>query len=372
METRKLRLLISIRLPGAFETSGNPVALRRLLEIIKDEFHIHLVTGERGLRREPVSSIPPGVKTTVIKTKPTTKFLWPIKIIPVIMKRDFDAVLCADDWLGFFTYYAFSKLYHYKMIFYGVNIFSRYLEMPSHWIRKYHWLMKRLEKFVISHSELVLAHAPNFFDFYKRYNENTVMVPLLVDINTFRRQEVEEVSKTRRKIGVVGPFNANRRYVLDFICRNVDRFDRHLDFVAIGECENKIENTRIVYTGYLSHSEYIKQLSQIDAMLAVEPLDYGPFTKILEAMSCSRPVFTTPNGIEGLKGIEPWKDVLVFEENQLVDKVNELVFNRRLMAEIGQNARRFMETLAERNIAREDFVNRLFHTISSGKQKRHL
>lgn len=37
------------------------------------------------------------------------------------------------------------------------------------------------------------------------------------------------------------------------------------------------------------------------------------------------------------------KEPLVFEEDKLVDNINELIFNDELMAEIGRNARKVVE-----------------------------
>jgi len=108
----------------------------------------------------------------------------------------------------------------------------------------------------------------------------------------------------------------------------------------IGRCDYKLVNKRIRYTGYINRFEdYVAQLLSMDAViLHHKPLDPGPYTKIIESMSCGLPVFTTPEGIIGLDYVTPGKDILVFNMKNLVDGVNDLIFNDNLMKKIGNNA----------------------------------
>jgi glycosyltransferase involved in cell wall biosynthesis len=60
-------------------------------------------------------------------------------------------------------------------------------------------------------------------------------------------------------------------------------------------------------------------------------------------MSCSLAVFTTPGGVVGLDYAENERNVLVFDEGQLVEKVNTLVFDDDSIRRIGENARKIVE-----------------------------
>lgn len=91
---------------------------------------------------------------------------------------------------------------------------------------------------------------------------------------------------------------------------------------------------------------------------------FGPLNKIIEAMSCSVPVFTTPKGAVGLYGVEPNKHILVFEEAELVDKVNDLVFHGERMREIGRNARSVVEEYYSKKVNEEKLVNILESVVS--------
>jgi glycosyltransferase involved in cell wall biosynthesis len=276
-------------------------------------------------------------------------------LIPVIIKNKFDVVYCSNDWYGFITYYLLSKIYRYKIILEAHSILSEELkELKTSSIKvKFYQIF---ERFVIKHADSVIALSENTFEFYEKYNKNIELIPVFIDEKLFKVHKETETKKYQRQerklIGVIGPFDGVcNKHFLEFLYANIDRFDSRIHFIVIGKCDNKIKNGRIVYTGYLDPiQEYVNVLSNLNAVLVPSKIaTSGPLNKIIEPMSCSLPVFTTPKGMVGLYYVEHGKDILVFEEDELVDKVNELIFDDELMKKIGKNAR----IVVEKNYSKE-------------------
>ena len=68
----------------------------------------------------------------------------------------------------------------------------------------------------------------------------------------------------------------------------------------------------------------MEQLSSLNAVLIPSKIaTLGPLNKILESMACSIPVFTTPKGVIGLSNYENKKNILIFNEENLVEGINE-------------------------------------------------
>jgi glycosyltransferase involved in cell wall biosynthesis len=250
--------------------------------------------------------------------------------------------------MGFIGVYLASKIRKFKTIFDAHAVHSidvKNAGSPRMMVK----LTQFLERFVIKRADFVVALSRNTFELYQRYNTAIDIIPVFFDTDLFvSKCSIRRCSSSSHKIvGLIGPFDVNirNRYYLDFLYNNIDRFDKNISFSVIGQCERRIKNDRISYTGYLNSAmEYIDQLCRLNAVIVPEGISTtGPLNKILEPMACSIPVFTTPEGMIGLYWVEPGTDVLVFDVNGLVDKINELIFDDELMTEIGKNARKVVE-----------------------------
>ena len=112
-----------------------------------------------------------------------------------------------------------------------------------------------MEKLVIKYSDYIITEAKYTLEFFKKYNEKISIIPLFVDEEVFKNQEElsdYKVERDIKTIGLIGPFDTsiNKAY-LGFLYANFDRFSDKINFKLIGTCDNKIENKRITYTGYL-------------------------------------------------------------------------------------------------------------------------
>lgn len=352
----KMKIAVSI-LSGSHgifkDDDGITVRARRIAGLLRESYNVTLI-GKDNEKQE---------LRDIITIKTRKKLLWNFELVPVIIKNRFDCIYCVGDLFAFLTYFLLSKIYRYKIIFDATGNYSE-LKM---WPRSSTNVYKILEKFVIKHADHVTAIAGYVFNFYQKYNKNIDLLPLFIDENIFKRSESqskENAKKNSKSLGMIGPFagpfvSLSNKYYLDFFSDNSDKFDNKINFVLIGRCDNKIESERITYTGYLdSIKDYVDQLSSLDAVLLLhKPEDPGPYTKIIESMSCALPVFTTPKGIFGLDYVTHGKDILVFEEEELIDKVNELIFDDELMKEIGNNARITVEKYYSKKANKKKLIN---------------
>ena len=333
----KIKIVISVL--GDISTSdGTTIRAKRIFKMLKEVYSVTLITRSDKKQKS---------KDIIIITPAKTK-LWNLKLIPVIIKNKFDVAYCSNDWFGFITYYLLSRIYKYKTIIEAHSILSKEWKERGDIELKVKFY-QIIERFVVKHADYVIALSENTFKFYERYSKNIDLIPVFIDENVFKINTEIETKKYQRDhklIGLIGPFDdmANK-YFLEFVYTLINLLDNRIKFLIIGRCDNKIENERITYTGYLeSIQDYVGLLSDLDAVLVPSKIaTYGPLNKIIEPMSCSLPVFTTPKGLVGLYYVEHGKDILVFEEDELVDKINKLLFDDKLMKDIGKNARRTIE-----------------------------
>ena len=324
---------------------GTSVRAKRVFELLQKEgYDCTLIVRGRGQSKaDNVEVIRPSK-------------LWNFQLIPVVLKSRFDLVYCANDLWGFFTYFALAKLYHFRIVFEAHGILSlereQNLPHPSPIDKVRIKMLKWREKFAVKHADCIIALCSDIYKYYAPFNTCVFLVANFVDETRFKRRENkaqcsdDDEGKT---IGLIGPFAQDRAintYALDFVYRNMNKFDERIKFTAIGACDYKqIRSERMQYVGHLKKFEdYVDQLSLLDAVLVASGFPTsGPLTKILEAMACSLPVFTTPVGTVGLEHITSGENIFIKEESELVTQVNESIFDSDLMERVGKKARRTIE-----------------------------
>ncbi len=324
---------------------GTSVRAKRVFELLeKEEYDCTLIIRGRGQSKAD----------NVEVVKPSK--LWNFQLIPVVLKNRFDCVYCSDDLWGFFTYFALAKLYNFKIVFeaHGILSFEREQQLPDPSpIDKVKLMMLRWrEKFAIKHADCVIALCSDIYKHYATFNKRIFLVPVFVDETRFKRREnkaqcsEDDQGKT---VGLIGPFAQDtdiNTHTLDFVYKNMDKFDERIKFTVIGECDHtQIRSERIQYIGYLKKfQDYVDQLTLLDAVLVASTFaTSGPLNKILEPMACSLPVFTTPVGAVGLDHVTSGEDIFISEESELVTQANESLFDSDLIKKVGKNARRTIE-----------------------------
>jgi glycosyltransferase involved in cell wall biosynthesis len=334
----------------ASNSDGTSVRAKRIFEVLQQKYDCTLIM--RGEHRS---------KTDKVEVIRPSKF-WNFQLIPVVLKNRFDLVYCSNDFWGFFTYFLLAKLLTCKVILEAQGVLSlereeRYPDpSPIDHIRIR--MLKWREKFTVKHADYIIALSHDIAKCYGKFNKNIVIVQNFVDEKQFKPQESshEQILKDigGKTIGLIGPFtqkyDITRNFLvsnsfLDYLYQNIQKFDVRINFIIIGQCDYKIENERISYTGYLSDfQDYIDQLTHLDAVLVPAKFSsFGALTKVLEPMACSVPVFTTPHGLVSFDHVTPGEDILIYDESELADKVNEFLFDIELMERVGKNARRTIE-----------------------------
>ena len=345
-------------LVNVFSTDGTTVRARRIAKILKNYYEIFFIT--RTNSSDKLCRIN---DIDVISVNPENTKLWNLKLVLPISKTKFRIVYCSNDWFGFITYYLLSKFLNYKIIFEAHSILSHESkEMGINGIK----LKSReiLEKFVIKNADQVIALSKNTFDYYQIFNPKIELIPVFVDENLFKKNASSisnnSHNNSKKLLGIIGPFNTDfNKNFLNYIYNNISYLDPRIDIVAIGKFDTYISSDRIRYTGYIdSIQDYVDTLSSLDAVIIPsDTATYGPLNKIIEPMSCSLPVFTTPKGMIGLYYVENGKDILVFEINCLIENINRLIFDDELMNKIGSNARTVVETYYSTKVNNDKLLN---------------
>jgi len=344
------RILISV-IENISDTNGTTVRARNIAKILKNKFDILLITRANSVDNTLIASL--GIEKDSIKVvRPQRTKLWNIKLIPIILRYKVHIVYCVTDIFGFFTYYTLSKFLKYKIVLEAHALAHKEksrLESMIYYL---------LEVFVGSKANAIVALSGITYRFYKRFNKNTYFIPVFVDVSIFNKCITKNKHMERKVIGLIGPFDITpNKGQLNFLYANLNKFDERIRFKIIGKCDKRIRDERIEYTGYLkSLEEYVANICQLDALLVpAEIATFGPKNKILEAMSCGVPVFSTYKGVIGLDFARPGVNIVVCKLEELTQKVNELIFDEKHMIEISRNARKTVEMFYNKTM----LVNRI-------------
>lgn len=312
------------------ETNGTTVRAQRVSNMINNQFDVSLL-GYSKYR----PSLP---KAKLLALLP----YWLVRLIYTLLSKKFDYIYLCHDRYGFIIAKILQAVCRYKIIYEAHAAVSEEFE----WMGKSSLgikFMRYLESFIARHSNYVVALSQNTFEFFSKRTANIELIPVFLDTNHYRFNEIERI-KIRSRYGVddvlaglIGPFDTpfNKHY-LTFLENNLDKFDRRIKFMVIGRCTRNIRRSNVIYAGYVKN--YIDYLSSLDCVIIPSKVPTGgPLNKIVEAMSLKLPVFTTPQGMVGLYYIQPGRDIFVFEDRELAIKLNEIVFNRELMKTVGDN-----------------------------------
>lgn len=350
-----------------FADEGTTVRPKRVGELLRDSFDICFITRSSS-DLEEIDGIP------VQMVRPARTRLWNLKLFRTLSGTDYDYIYCSSDWFGFLTYYFLRRFYHYKIIFEAHTIISEeFKERKANPLKVFFFQV--LEKFVVKRSDFLVTLSENIYEFYS-YKKNIELVHVFIDEDLFRDQDedrfisdhIRKSDDDHRVVGLIGPFDEfSNRYFLEFLEKNMDRFDDRIHFKIIGKCQERIDHPKIEYTGYIEGiQDYVKVLSSLDALLVPSrTATLGPLNKIVEAMACSVPVFTTPKGIVGLYNIRAGQEVYVFSEDDLVSGLNDNIFGEELIKVAG-NARGYVEKYYSKEANKQKLMG-IFNRLNQEK-----
>jgi glycosyltransferase involved in cell wall biosynthesis len=335
-------------------TTGTTIRARSIAKLLRSEYEILIITRAESMDSKLLRSLNLKQKDLILVKPEGTRF-WNLKLVPAVLRNRFNCVYCVADVWGFITYYLLSKLLKYKIIFEAHALAHKEREQVSK-VKAIIYLL--LETFVGKKANVVIALSGIVYSFYRKLNENVFFIPVFIDTRVFTLKKSRKEG-SEKIVGIVGPFDTiQNKYQLNFLCRNLNRFDEKIRFKIIGKCNKTVFHDRLEYTGYMTQSEYLHTLQQLDALLVpVNFATYGPKNKILEAMACGIPVFTTPKGAVGLDFVKSYADIFICEENQIVDEINRLIFDEGYMINVGLNARHIIEKYYSEAIYRDKVLS---------------
>lgn len=343
------------------KNDGTTVRAKRIFEILRQYFDTIMV-GCTYMQNE-IDSSPQIMIVKIPKARQLVQLpFWFAGLFLTLIKRRFDLIYCSNDWYGFALYYLFSKIFKYQIVFEAHGILSEeYKELGrSSIILKFAQLW---EKFVITHSSMIIALSKTIYNFYSRYNENINLIPVFVDTQQFSL-DIEKRQKLRKEyglweckvIGIIGPFDSRfNKHFLEFVYENIHHFENRIKIMVIGGGASPKTHKKLVYTDYVE--DYIGFLSCLDAVLIPSRLSTsGPLNKIIEPMSLGLPVFTTPKGVYGLDYVKNEENIFIFNENEIVEKMIACIFDNKLMEKVGLNARKTIEKYYSKEINGEKLI----------------
>jgi len=364
-----------ILLGDVYSSEGTNIRARRVLELLYPTHELVLIHCSKENNKslagmEGVQIINLGDKVlNFISSQPQFSpvkalysVLWGPKLAIVILTHHFDILYYIWDFMGFMGTNFIAQIKKIKTIFEAHSIISADMHAegrPRIMVK----MFRIIEKFVMKRADLIVALSDNALKAYKTYNPAIEFFPAYVDTDRFINKSSNRPSPfyKMKRVGLIGPFDISKRhrYYLDFLYNHIEQFDNSITFLVIGRCQRKLNNERIVYTGYLnSTADYITHLCRLDIVLVPEMIGTaGPLTKIIESMSCALPVFTTPAGLIGLHEVEPGKDIFVYKIDDLVEKVNQQIYDEARLHEVGTNARVTVEKYYSEKVVKQRFIH---------------
>lgn len=319
------------------ENNGTSIRAKNIYKLLNSEYEVTIISSNN-------------TKFDSLWSILGSSITWNFKLIKNLSKQKYDCVYSCSDFLGFFTCFLLSKVYGFKLIFEAHGILSEEnkKKQRNSLIIKF---CNFIEKFVITRTNHVIALSKDILNFYKKFNSNIDLIPVFID-DVFFSNESKNITSNPKLIGLIGPFDmpANK-YYLDFLYKHLDDFDERINFLIIGKCNKEITENNLNYTGYLeSIKEYAENIRSLDALLVPSKVSTsGPLNKILEAMACNVPVFTTPEGITGLDYAHDNENILIYNKNSLVEGVNKDIFNEELLLKISKTAKKMVEKYYSKN-----------------------
>lgn len=327
------------------ENNGTSIRAKNIFKLFSSKFDVTMISSDNN-KFDSLWSI---IGSSII---------WNLKLMRNLSNKKYDCVYSCSDFLGFFTCFFLSKIFNFNLIFEAHGILSEENKKKGRNVLVIKFC-NLIEKFVINHANHVIALSNDIFTFYKKFNNNIDLIPVFVD-DIFFLEESKDMNMSSRTVGLIGPFDmpANK-YYLNFLYKHLNDFDERINFLIIGKCDERVNKSNVRYTGYLkSLEEYAESIRSLDALLVPSNISTsGPLNKILEAMACNVPVFTTPEGVIGLDYMRKNENVFIFSAKNLVEGVNKNIFKRDLLLKISKTARQMVERYYSKNFNFKKLLN---------------
>jgi glycosyltransferase involved in cell wall biosynthesis len=167
--------------------------------------------------------------------------------------------------------------------------------------------------------------------------------------------------ENQKVIGIIGPFHKNNKQSITYISTNLSRFPDDFVFLFIGHIDtiDKIQNSRLFFVGHVADlSAYI---SACDCVLIPRFVNFGSLVnKMMYSMAVGVPVVTNnPETMGVINKIHAGIGSL----NELPDIVKEILSDKMLSAQIGENGRIFVQENFSIQAKKKELAN-FFSTLT--------
>jgi glycosyltransferase involved in cell wall biosynthesis len=161
--------------------------------------------------------------------------------------------------------------------------------------------------------------------------------------------------ENRKVIGIIGPFHKNNKESIAYVSKNLSRFPDDFVFLFVGhvDAKDKVQNSRFFFVGHVADlSAYI---SACDCVLIPRFVNFGsPMNKMMYSMAVGVPVVT--NNAENM-GIINKVHAGIGSLNELPDIVKEILSDKMLCEQIGENGRNFVHENFSIQAKKKDLAN---------------
>lgn len=242
--------------------NGTTVRARWVIDSLRKDYAITVLSRMDAVNPSILANL--GIGLNQLRAiGPSRTRLWNLKILPILLKGNYDGVYCVADIFGFYTCYLLSPFIRFKVIYEAHALAHRERGQAS---KAWGFLYLLAEVFIAKKASAVISLSSVTNSFFGQFKLNVFNVPVSVN-DGLRKQSNEEPSQTL--VGLVGPFDSpSNQFQLEFLYKNLDRFDRTIKFLLIGKCHKRINSARVNYTGYFESSDaYIAALKKIDVLL---------------------------------------------------------------------------------------------------------
>ncbi len=285
-------------------------------------------------------------KTSVVIFSYVARFILLLDLL--IFKKRYDLVLIEYELFPYFPA-IFEYLLHKRGIKYIVDyddaIFHKY-DMNENKI--IHTLLKDKIAKVITHATHVIVCNEYLESYAKKHNENIMRLPTVVLLDNYKKK-MQTFKKKENATFVIGWIGSRTTsiYILD-ILPTIKKFSetyQNVQFSLVGFDKNLLSNNDIekYHLNIIpwSEEEEIENILNFD--VGIMPLHNNPWSKgkcgfkLVQYMSCKKPVIASPVGINCTLVQNNKNGFLVETVDEWFDAFEKLYLNEKLIKKMSQN-----------------------------------
>lgn len=283
-----------------------------------------------------------------------------------------DIIFIEKEFLPYFPAFfeRLMKLFNIKFILdYDDAIFHNYDSSPNILIKK---ILKNKIPVSISKASAVICGSKYLFNFSEKYNNNVFLIPTTIKLKDYPLNTRNVSGKF--VIGWIGSYTTTK-FILPIIDLLISFLEGKNAEIHLFGANPKIIKTKSKNVKIIEWSKDKEYDSLSSMSVGISPLDNTPFSrgkcafKSIQYMAVSRPVITNPVGanadvvLDGISGFH------VHSEEDWLEALNELYFNRERIVEMGMIGRNEVEKKYSFEVCGQRYLDLLKGLFENEKTK---